>query len=114
MATTNTQLKKMIAELKTNSPEGVWKRVASDLQKPTRRRKEANLSKISRAIKEGETAIVPGKVLGAGELNKPVTIAAWQISAQALEKIKKAKGTPLGIAELFRKNPKGTGMRIVT
>ena len=109
-------MQKLIAELKPNTEEtaAVWKRVAADLEKPTRRRKEANLSKISRVIKNGETAIVPGTVLGSGELQKPVTIAAWKFSATALEKIKKAKGTPIAIAELYRKNPKGTGTRIIS
>jgi len=41
--------------------------------------------------KEGETVVVPGKVLNVGELTKKVEVAAFSFSQSAEEKIKKRK-----------------------
>jgi large subunit ribosomal protein L18e len=116
MTTTNTQLAELISDLKkagSQNESDLWKRIAYDLEKPTRQRRIVNLSKISRYCSEDEVIVVPGKVLGSGELNKKLTIAAYQFSDQAKEKIKEAKGTSIGIAELIKKNPKGKKVRII-
>ncbi len=116
MTTTNTQLAELINDLKKVSSEndaGIWKRIAYDLSKSTRQRRIVNLSKISRYCTEDEVIVVPGKVLGSGELNKKLTIAAYQFSDQAREKIKEAKGTSLDISELIKKNPQGKKVRIM-
>jgi len=55
---------------------------------------------------------VPGKVLGTGELNKKITVAAYTFSEQAVQKIN-AKGKCLSIKELVEKNPKGNKVRIM-
>ncbi|MCH8329219.1 MAG: 50S ribosomal protein L18e, partial [Nanoarchaeota archaeon] len=89
---TNPLLQELIGELKKRSNEqsvNLWKRVALDLEKPTRQRRVINLSRISRYTKENETIIVPGKVLGSGTLNQKLTISAYQFSEQAKDKIEK-------------------------
>ena len=61
----NIQLIKLVDELKKLSSQEnvkVWKRIASDLEKPTRRRSAVNLYKINKYTKDEETVIVPGKV----------------------------------------------------
>jgi large subunit ribosomal protein L18e len=116
MTTTNMHLAELISELKKVSSQNeadIWKRIAYDLEKPTRQRRIVNLSKISRYCNDDEVIVVAGKVLGSGELNKKITIAAYQFSDQAREKIKEAKGTSLDISELIRKNPKGKQIRIM-
>ena len=112
----NIQLQQLVEDLKKASSQNeadIWKRVAQDLEKSTRRKRIVNLSKISRYSAENEIIIVPGKVLASGELDKKVTIAAYQFSEQAEEKIKQAKGTIMKIAELVKKNPKGSKVRII-
>lgn len=112
----NIYLQQLVEELKKASSVNkadVWKRVASDLEKPTRQRRIVNLSKISRYSDENEVIIVPGKVLGSGELDKKLTIAAYQFSDQAIEKIKEAKGQIIKITELIKKNPKGNKIKII-
>lgn len=101
-------LRKLSIEQKVN----IWKRIASDLEKPSRQRRIVNLSKIDQYAKENETVIVPGKVLGNGELSKSVTVAAFSFSEQAKDKISK-KGSFLSINELAQKNPKGSRVRIL-
>ena len=102
----------MIVELKQKDVK-LWQRLARELEKPTRKRREVNLSRIQRFAKSGETVLVPGKVLAAGELNKKVTIAAWNFSASAKEKVKAAGGKTLAISELIKSHPKGTNVRLL-
>lgn len=114
---TNPYLKQLIENLRKKSFElntPIWKTIAEKLEKPTRQRIEVNLSDIERNSKEGDIIIVPGKVLASGNLTKKITIAAWKFSAQAIEKIKKSKSKALTIEELLEKNPKGSGIKIIT
>ena len=41
---------------------------------------------------DGDVIVVPGKVLGTGDLNRKVTVAAFSFSKSAVEKIRNAKG----------------------
>lgn len=113
---TNAYLKQLIEMLKKNSYEvgaPLWRDVAEKLGKPRRQRVEVNLSDISKYAQDGGAVVVPGVVLGNGELTKTVSIAAWRFSSSALEKMRKAKCRPIAIEELMKINPKGTGVRIL-
>ena len=113
---TNTQLANLIQEMKktANSENSkLWKRIATDLEKPTRARKAINLGKINLLTKENELVVVPGKVLGSGELDHKITIAALNISSSAAEKIKKSNGTFYNLEEYVKNNPKGKNVRVL-
>ena len=113
---TNHVLIKLVAELKKRSNEqnlNIWRRVADDLEKPTRQRRVVNLSSLSRHTKEDETIVVPGKVLGAGNLNHKITISAFQFSGGAKEKIEKVGAKIVPLVELSKSNPSGKGIRIM-
>jgi len=113
---TNPELRKLIEELKKASisqKSGIWKRIAIDLEKPTRNRRVVNISRIEKNANKNELIVVPGKVLGAGEITKSVIVAAWQFSEQAREKILKAKGDCMSLQELLAKKPKISEMRII-
>jgi len=112
---TNINLQKLLGELKELGRKQnalIWRLVAEELAKPTRRRREVNISKIDLASDENSTVLVPGKVLSSGELTKKVTVAAWKFSGKAKEKINK-KGKALTIQELMKANPKGSKVRIL-
>lgn len=112
---TNYQLRLLIEELeKKYLDNGVklWKRLAHDLKKPTRQRRIVNVYKIDKWAREGETVVVPGKVLNVGELNKKIDVAAFSFSEAAKEKIKKI-GKAMSITELMDKNPEGKKVRIL-
>lgn len=96
--------------LKNNN---IWKKVAEELNKPTRKLREVNLIRIEKYAKPKETIVVPGVVLGSGKITKHLTIAALRFSASAKEKIEKSGGKCLTIEELFEKNPQGKGIRII-
>ncbi|MBU0665839.1 MAG: 50S ribosomal protein L18e [Nanoarchaeota archaeon] len=111
----NEELKKLIEELKKasiSSKVNIWKRIATDLEKPSRRRRVVNLYKIEKNARSDETIVVPGKVLGTGDLNKKLTIAAYNFSEDAFAKINQ-KGTAISIMELIQKNPQGKKVRIL-
>ena len=91
----------------------IWKDIAERLAKPKRLYAEVNVAKIQRYANEGETVLVPGKVLGGGKINKAVTVAALSFSETAKRKIIEAGGKCITIKELIESNPKGSGVRIM-
>jgi len=111
----NVYLRNLIEDLRVLSRKDnvkLWKRIADDLGKSRRQRREVNLRTINLYCKDNEIIIVPGKVLGDGELNKKVTIAAWRFSDKAKESINKI-GKTLTIREFMKQNPKGKKVRII-
>ena len=111
----NNKLIELVNELKKKSLDEkvkIWKRIASDLEKPTRQRRIVNLSNVNANTKDNEIVIVPGKVLGSGELDHKITVAAFAFSESALEKINKM-GKTMTIKQLMETNPKGSKVRII-
>ena len=91
----------------------IWRYVAELLERPRRLRIVVNVSKINRYTREGETVVVPGKVLGAGEIKHSVTVAALSFSYTALSKIERAGGRAIHIQRLLEENPRGSNVRII-
>ncbi|MDI6826757.1 MAG: 50S ribosomal protein L18e [Candidatus Aenigmarchaeota archaeon] len=113
---TNPILKKLIEDLREKAiktQSNFLRDIAEKLNKPRRQRIEVNIAHIERYTKKDETVIVPGVVLGYGELSKPVTVSAWKFSGPAREKIEKVKGKAISIEELVKKNPRGTNLKIL-
>ena len=113
---TNPILQNLIQELKKRSSDqsvNIWKRVASDLEKPARQKRVVNLSRINRYTEENEIIIVPGKVLGSGALNHKLTIAAYQFSQSALEKLGESGAKVMSLLELSKESPNGKKIRII-
>jgi len=113
---TNPILKRLIEDLRTKSIEtssGFLKDLAEKLNKPRRQRVEVNIESIDRHTKKGEIVVIPGIVLGYGELSKPITVSAWKFSKPAKQKIEKSKGKAISIEELVKKNPTGTNVKIL-
>ncbi|MEM5792956.1 MAG: 50S ribosomal protein L18e [Candidatus Aenigmatarchaeota archaeon] len=113
---TNPELKKLIEDLRKKSFEinsRFLRDIAEKLNKPRRKRIEVNLSHIDRYTEKGDTIIVPGVVMGFGELTKSITISAWRFTGPAKEKIEKSKGKAITIQELVKENPKGTKVKII-
>ena len=104
---TNPVLSGLIQELRKKANEhkaSIWKRVADDLERPTRKRRVVNLYKINKFAKNNETVIVPGKVLAVGELDHNVTVAAFTFSGAASDKINKVgKAIPINEKRAIKK-----------
>ena len=116
LKTTNPELIEQIRFLKKQSRENkaeVWREIAEKLAKSSRRRIVVNLSRLDRYTSRNETAVVPGKVLGAGEISHPITVAAFAYSEKAREKIKAVNGKCVSFFDLIKKNPKGSNVKII-
>lgn len=114
--TTNPNLGALIRTLRKASNQyraAIWRAVADYLAKSRRRRISVNISRINRYTREGDVVVVPGKVLGAGVLGHPVTVAAFAFSNQARQKILMANGKCLSIQELIELNPEGSNIKII-
>ncbi len=104
----------LISEIEKNiekTGSNFWKRVLKELKKTKQASREININRINRYTKKNEIIIVPGKILGNGELNHEITLTYFDISDSAKNKLKKAK--IVGLKELLNKNPKGKGVKII-
>src|SRR5690554_2953878 len=113
---TNPRLAALIVTLRDASrvhEANIWREIAKRLDAPRKNYAEVNLSKIDRYANEGETILVPGKVLGSGALNLPVKVAALDFSQSAVSMIPGATGMCMTIEDLARDSPKGSRVRIV-
>ncbi|MDP3986628.1 MAG: 50S ribosomal protein L18e [Nanoarchaeota archaeon] len=90
-----------------------WIRVAEILSGSRRKSRSFNLSEINDKSSEGETIVVPGKVLSEGEIEKKIKIVARDFSDKAKEKLLKTK-TPISIIlDEIKTNPEGKGIKIL-
>ena len=113
---TNSQLVRVVHELRELSRENevaIWRDVADRLERSRKNWSEVNLSRVSRYATKGEQVIVPGVLLATGDLNVPVTVAAFRASAAARKKVEAAGGRAVSLLELAVQNPKGSGVRIL-
>jgi large subunit ribosomal protein L18e len=113
---TNPELITLIRDLKKQSQESqteLWLSLAERLTTSNRNRVAVNLSRLNRYTKDGETVVVPGKVLGAGQADHALNVAAFSFSDVAKSKITRTKGKCLSIRDLMKKNPTGKNVKIM-
>lgn len=104
----------LVAELiRASVKEKAWFQLAKILSGPTRNFVTVNLSEIDKQAKEGIICVVPGKVLGQGQITKKIQIAALSFSSSAAEKLKQAKVQTSTILEQIKKNPKAQGVALL-
>ncbi|MCX8194463.1 MAG: 50S ribosomal protein L18e [Candidatus Pacearchaeota archaeon] len=111
---TNAELVDLINKL-LKQKQPLWQQLAKYLSRPRKKKFSLNIGKLDRLTKEDEVVIVPGKVLGKGELSHRLTIAALKFSNNASKKLEK-KADLLSIPELLEKTSefKGVNIRIIT
>jgi large subunit ribosomal protein L18e len=113
---TNVRLIQLIEDLKRYSKEyevNVWKEICRRLESPSKNHAQVNLSRINRYTKVNDVIIVPGKVLGAGVLDHPVTVAAVNFTDLAQRKIRATAGAAMTIEEFLETFPKGSNVKII-
>ncbi|MBW9141329.1 MAG: 50S ribosomal protein L18e [Candidatus Aramenus sp.] len=109
---TNVMLRKLIDELKSQK-KNIWRAVAEELDVPSRKRAYVNLYKINKYTKSGDVVIVPGKVLGVGSLDHPVTVAALDFSKQARAKIEKSGGKVMSLYKALQEVKEFKNVRLM-
>jgi len=83
----NQELKELIFLLKKKKETLA---LARYLALPKRKAIHINLDKINKFSQEGESIVIPGKVLGKGELKKKIELYAFKISDKARLKLKES------------------------
>ena len=78
-------------------------KLARYLSKPTRVKKPVNVTKIGKLAKDYESVAVPSKVLGSGDIKRPVKVYALSFSKDARKKIKSAGGECLSLENVDKK-----------
>ena len=106
------QLQNLVIDLE-HKEKPIWKAVAKGLNRPRRVGFRINLYRLDTLTESKETIVVPGVVLGTGEITKPPTVAAWRFSGSAKQKIEKAGGKCLDIPHLVKEHPDGKGVRLM-
>jgi large subunit ribosomal protein L18e len=112
----NPQFQLLIEKLKAYAREhqaDVWKEVARRLKAPSSNYAKVNLSHLNRHTNSGDIVIIPGKVLGAGSIDHPISVSALNFSANARLKLLAASGTVMTIDEILDGFPKGSNVRII-
>jgi len=113
---TNRQLRMLARFLRkaaaANSAK-IWRAVAELVERPRRSRIVVNVGKLNRVANDGDVVVIPGKLLGGGELKKRVIVAAVSVTPKAWKKVVEAGGEVITIPELVRRNPKGSGVKII-
>ena len=97
------------AAKKTGS--NIWIGIASLLSSPRRNKIAVNLGELEKATKEGDSIVVPGKILSQGEISKKIAIIAFAFSEKAKEKLLKTKSQAVNIIDEIKKNPQAKGLK---
>ncbi len=105
-------VQKLVAQAVENKAP-VWRAVADALNRPRQGGAEVPLSRLESLADSRGTLLVPGTVLGNGDVTKKLTVAALRFSSTARQKIEKAGGSCLSISEVADKHAKGMGVRII-
>ncbi|MCL7384800.1 MAG: 50S ribosomal protein L18e [Thaumarchaeota archaeon] len=87
-----------------------WRAILKEASKP---RRVVNVYRLNRYTKGGEVVFVPGKLLGFGNIDHPVTVSAFAFSKSAYEKVIRAGGNVLSMEDFMKLYPKGRGVKII-
>ncbi|MHA2283520.1 MAG: 50S ribosomal protein L18e [Promethearchaeota archaeon] len=90
----------------------IWRKISKKLSSPRKNKVTPNLYRINKKTKENDVIVIPGKVLGMGDLSHTLTIACLECSNSARQKINSSGSKLISIEELLQQNPKGNGVKI--
>jgi large subunit ribosomal protein L18e len=113
---TNPELMDLIGELKAagrERREDIWRDVAERLERSRAQMAQVNVGKLNKVVRGGEIALVPGKVLGAGTMDRSISVAALSFSNSAYQKLLASGSEAMYIGELLKNNPDVRKIRIV-
>lgn len=99
------------ASKKNNAP--IWEHLANLAMKPTRARRIINLGQLDKIVTDNDTVVVPGKVLGTGNLSHKITLCSFSISTGGAKKVIQIGGKIIDIPQLIKDNPTGKGVKII-
>jgi large subunit ribosomal protein L18e len=107
---THDEVVKTIREAMKNKQ---WNKIAKIVSGSKRKYSSLNIGEIENQTSEGDTVVVPGKVLGSGNISKRVRICALRFSDGAKEKLKRNKSEMVSLLDEIKKNPRMDGVKIL-
>jgi len=121
MVKTKTKIEKQLQKKTGNVVETIiaakkkesWLPLASILAGSRKNLVNLNLSEIEERVNDGETVIIPGKILSQGELNKKIKVSALGFSERAKEKLLKSGIQVSSIIEEIKSNPEGKEIKVL-
>ncbi|KKK46446.1 hypothetical protein LCGC14_0575050 [marine sediment metagenome] len=90
----------------------IWRQISKKLSGPRQNKIKANLYRINQKTKSDDVILIPGKVLGIGELDHKLTIACLEYSQSAKKKVESSGSRLMSIEDLLLQNPNGNGIKI--
>ena len=99
------------ASKKNKAP--IWRALERELARPRRNRREVNVGALADKTDDGQVIVVPGKVLGSGEIGHKLTLCAITISESATKKIIACGGKLVSLNNLVEQYPDGKGVRVI-
>ncbi len=99
------------ASKKNNAP--IWLKLAELVLKPSRSRRVINLGQLDKFVNDNDVIIVPGKVLGTGNISHKITLCSFSISATGAKKVTQSGGKIVNFTHLIKNYPTGKGMKII-
>lgn len=103
----------LVETARAASKNKAWAILAKTLSSPMRKQSSMNLFEIEKQTSEGDTVIIPGKVLSKGNLTKKISLCSLAISEKAKAKLAETKSEHLSILEEIKKNPKAEGVKFL-
>lgn len=106
----------MVKELKqayAKNDAPIWAKLAKLALKPTSARHVVNLTRINKHTKENDVVIVPGKILGTGNISHKITLCSFSISNTAAKKVIDSGGQIISFTKIIEKFPTGKGVAII-
>jgi large subunit ribosomal protein L18e len=97
---------------KTNKAP-IWRALEEELAGPRANRREINVRRLAEITKADEVVVVPGKVLGTGNVGHKLTVCSFSISETAAKKIVDSGGKVMSFDDLINNHPGGKGVRII-
>lgn len=107
------QMVKLFKQASVKNDAPIWSKLAKLALKPSSARRVVNLTKINDVTKENDVIVIPGKVLGTGNVLHKVTLSSFSISNSAAKKIIESGGKIISFSEMIEKFPTGKGVNII-
>ncbi len=104
---------KLMETILIGKKQEAWVPIIGILSGPRRKRICLNLDEIATNSKEGETVLIPGKVLSQGKIDKKLKVIALDFSEKAKEKLLSEKCQIAYIIDEIKSNPSAKGIKIL-
>ncbi len=91
----------------------IWRALEEELAGPRANRRKINVRRLAEVTKASEVVVVPGKILGTGNLGHKLTVCAFAISETAAKKVIESGGKVVTFEDLIKRHPDGKGVRII-